>query len=250
MKQNINMYGGELLGIGLKGLSMREDLPINEYVVDEEKTNILDFNNILGRGYQGIIVSIINEPTKVAKLFKLKINYNVSDSIKESIIPSYYASTIRIGPKIYDVPFITTDGKFVGFIMEKVIPYVPNENDVNEIIELYKKSIDNNFITYDNEFAKTLTEPSRIIFIDFGVSGIYENPEKTLFEAIDNDVFADRGAGFYSPIIEKYFNDLKKGGQNIKKKNKKRKTNKRKLIKEIKYKKRKTNKRKNNKIIL
>ncbi len=220
------MYGGELLGLGLKGLLMREDLPINDYVVDEEKTNILDFNNILGRGYQGIIVSIINEPTKVAKLFKLKINYNVSDSIKESIVPSYYASTIRIGPKIYDLPFITTDGKFVGFIMEKVIPYVPNENDVNEIIELYKKSIDNNFITYDNEFAKTITEPSRIIFIDFGVSGIYENPEKTLFEAIDNDVFANRGAGFYSPVIEKYFNDLKKGGQNIKNKKKNNKTNK------------------------
>ena len=222
------MYGGELLGIGLKGLLMREDLPINEYLVDEAKTNILDFNNILGRGYQGIIVSIINEPTKVAKLFKLKILYNVPDLIKESIIPSYYASNIRIGPKIYDVPFITTDGNFVGFIMEKVVPYVPNENDVNEIIELYKKSIDNNFITYDNEFAKTLTEPARIIFIDFGVSGIYENPEKTLFEAINNDIFANRGAGFYSPIIEKYFNDLKKGGQIIKnkKKIKKNKTNK------------------------
>jgi len=219
------IHGGEMIGtITLDDLYEQDrDLPIDNYTVDEVRTNQIDFDNMIGKGFEGTVRPLIHDNTKVVKLFKLKPPFTVPGYIKESIILSYYASNIGIGPQIYGPPFITTDGKHVAFIMDKVEIYDPSTHDDDEIIQLYERSINNNFFTYDFKFAKTLGEPSRIVLVDFGISGIYRSPQETLESAISEGIFQQIKGKFYSKNIEDHFNNLneiykgRKGGKRMSK---------------------------------
>lgn len=234
------MRGGELVSnsLSLEDIKKKrfdnesnfENLPTNieDYQIDEERTNLM--SNKIGYGNQGVIFELNGEQNTnlLAKAIRLKKKYTITKNIIEDIIPSYYASNIGIGPKIYGIPFITTDGMYAVFIMDKVTTYKPNENDADKIINLFNLSINNNFITFDFEYAKPINE-DRIIFLDFGISGIYESHRDTLKAALFEDVFANTGFGYYNPIVEEYFKNeyknLQDGGNKHKIYRNKRRTN-------------------------
>jgi hypothetical protein len=224
------MNGGELmrgLGLNISELRIKKlenveyfgNLPLypEDYIIDAERTSIIDFSSKpIGRGRQGIVRKVLGREDIVIKLLKIK-EPGIRDDLIEDVVPSYYASNINVGPKIYGSPFITVDEKYVAFIMEKVNPYYPNEDDVPEIIDLLQQSIDKHFVSVDHEFAKTL-DTQRIILLDLGICSIFNNRTEALIGAIREDAFADVGGGrFYSPKIEEYFtkeyNEIRKGGK-------------------------------------
>lgn len=206
------------LGLNLQSIKTKRDKNIehfanlptdtDDYQIDEELTSKINFEcGKLGGGHQGSVYGIIDNTKLVAKVIRLKTALTITNSLIEDIVPSYYASNIGVGPKIHGVPFITTEGKYVAFIMDKVLPYEPIENDAQEIIDLYNISINNKLVSFDHEFAKTLYSPSRIIFLDLGVSSIYELINDALRDAVENDVFDDVGCGYYNKNLEQHFMD-------------------------------------------
>ena len=222
------MHGGEIhSSMSLQEICQRYGLPIQDYVVDDEKTNNINFSVIIGKGQQGTVRPLIDDDTKVVKLINLKTPFVASESVKSDIIPAYYASNIGIGPRIYGEPFITTDGNYVGFIMDRIEVYLPVDSDVDEIIQLHDKSVKNNFLTFDSEFGKTITDPPHIVLVDFGIAGFYESIAKTIEAGIDNDLFENTGIGFYHPKLKKHIMDLYNSNRGLgKKKTKKYKKHK------------------------
>ena len=214
-EQNIDMIGGELV----KGsIDITHILENTVYNVDEQRTNAIDDNVVLGRGFQGKIVALKNDLSKVAKMIKIK-DCTVSKETKEVIFLHLYASEIHIGPQIYGTPFITTDCNYVVFIMDKILPYKPLPQDDAELIQLFTTSFTHHFVPFDFEYAKR--DDGQIIFLDFGVCGLYSSYKEALQKAIDNDVF------LYKDFLQTHFlNEMKQLGG--KSKRKQRRTRKRK----------------------
>lgn len=201
------MLGGELV----KGsIDINAILESTNYNIDEERTNMIDMTlPPVGRGYQGRILALKNDPTKVAKLIKIK-NCTLSKETKEVVYLHVYASEINIGPKIYGTPFITTDCSHVVFIMDKIVPYKPLPQDNDEVIELFTKSFQHHFVPFDFEYAKNAD--GKLIFLDFGVCGLYSSYKEAIQKAIDNDVF------LYKDFLTTHFlNELSTGGTKRKK---------------------------------
>jgi hypothetical protein len=202
------MKGGELVRNSLQLDDLREmkmnnenpllnNLPLNieDYQIDEVRSEMIDFDNKIGNGYQGYIYPIHNNPEQIVKLHELKKGAITNNEI-ESIVASIYASNIDVGPIIYGDPFITTDRKYVAIVMEKVSIYHPTYDDIDALIELFNKMVYNNFITFDFEYAK---KNGKIIALDFGVSGIYRSPNDVLMAMFNNDIF-------YTPQLSKKTN--------------------------------------------
>jgi len=220
------MKGGELV----KGsIDITTIIQNTVYEIDEERTNMLGV--IAGRGFQGGIFTLKNDTSKVAKIIKIK-NCTLSKETKEVVYLHIYASEIGIGPKTYGTPFITTDCSNVAFIMDKVDIYKPSPQDNHLLIELFTKSFNHHFVPFDFEYAKNID--GQLIFIDFGVCGIYSSYKEAVQKAIDNDLF------LYNDFLRNHFLiELEKvgGGKNPKRKSKnktKRKKNHRKNKKRTK----------------
>jgi hypothetical protein len=210
------------------GNEMFNNLPLfsADFIVDPTRTSTIEFSKKIGCGFQGSICVVSDSDDKVVKLLKLRKPNEVTDNEIVIATASMYASNIGIGPTIHGSPFITLDGKYVAIIMDKVSMYKPIESDVNEIIMLFEKMIENKFMTFDMEYGKT--PDGKIIIVDFGVSGFYNSKYDALKSAINSDLFFDTGLGYYHKNLEDHFNNLMRkmesegtaGGK--KKKNKKR----------------------------
>ena len=104
---------------------------------------------------------------------------------------------------MHGFPFITSDGKYVGFVMDKVITYRVNyEDDYLKIKNLFEKSVDNNLVSYDHEYAKTTEDSDELIFLDLGVCGIFDTSEEALRELVDSDILTLASTKLYE-----YFKD-------------------------------------------
>lgn len=184
------------------------NLPLfsTDFNVEPIGTSIIDFSKKIGCGFQGSVCLVSGSDDKVVKLLKLRTPNQVTDNEIVIATSSIYASNIGIGPTIHGSPFITTDGKHVAIIMDKITIYKPTESDVNEIIMLFEKMIENKFMTFDMEYGKT--SDGKIVIVDFGVSGFYASKHDALKSAINNDVFYDTGIGYYNKTLEDHFNNL------------------------------------------
>jgi hypothetical protein len=167
---------------------------------------LIDFDDTIGKGFQGVVYGLKSHPTKVVKVLKLKCSNVISQRIAEEFIcPTYYASQIGVGPKVYGIPFVFPDGLHIAVIMDKVCEYTPNQegNDDDEIIELFETCIRNKFLTYDYFFGKTSN--GRIVIVDFGVSHIFKTENDARKDVVDSGLFEDAGIGYYSKHIETHF---------------------------------------------
>lgn len=209
------------------------NLPVfsSDYRVDPIRTSSIDFSQKIGRGYQGFVCLLKDSVDKVVKLLKLKRRNEVTENEISIAVSSVYASNIGVGPTIHDSPFITTEGDYVAIIMDKVSMYRPTEGDVQEIIFLFEKMVENQFMTFDMEYGKMTS--GQIVIVDFGVSGFYPSKYETLQSAVQSDLFANTGLGYYHKTIEDHFTQKMiqmgstKGGKKkktIRKGRKKRKT--------------------------
>lgn len=209
------------------------NLPVfsEDYHVDTIRTSSIDFSKKIGRGYQGFVCLLKDSVDKVVKLLKLKRRNEVSTNEIIISVSSVYASNIGVGPTIHGAPFITTEGDYIAIIMDKVSMYRPTEGDVQEIILLFEKMIENQFMTFDMEYGKTSS--GQIVIVDFGVSGFYPSKYEALQSAVQNDLFANTGLGYYHKTLEDHFTQKMlqmgstKGGKKkktIRKGRKKRKT--------------------------
>jgi hypothetical protein len=224
-----------------------------DFNVDPIRTSSIDFSKKIGSGFQGSIYLVSGSDNKVVKLLKLRRVNEVTDNEIVIATSSIYASNIGVGPVIYGSPFITSDGKYVAIIMDKVTIYKPTESDVGEIINLFEKMIENKFMTFDMEYGKTLD--GKIVLLDFGVSGFYNSKYETLQSAINNDLFFNTGFGYYNKTLEDHFNNLMRKMESEKsmetigghKKKKRTITKSGKKVKKDKVKKRKTRRIRNTK---
>ena len=237
------MLGGELA----KGsINIDPILETLEYSVDTERSALLGAP--ISRGFQGKIVKMKGDDTKVAKLMKLKqgllptrsdasasLNASLprSDALtapsldkdtKEVVYLHVLGSDLGIGPTLYGSPFIVEDRSHIAFIMDKVVPYVPNNSDNDALISLFTRAFSHGLVPFDFEYAKN--RDGHLIFLDFGVCGLYPSYVVGVRIAIDNDVF------LYHPVVRDYFENTlerslnnKRGGTKTKS-NKKKKSNK------------------------
>jgi hypothetical protein len=215
---------------GINELFINLPLFNSDFQVDPIKTSRIDFSKKIGRGFQGSVYLLFGSDDKVVKLMKLRKKGEVTNNEISIVVSSMYASNIGVGPTINETPFITSDGEYVAIIMDKVVIYNPNVNDVNEIILLFDKMIENKFMTFDMEFGKTAS--GKMVIVDFGVSGFYPSKYEALKDAINNDMFANTGSGYYNKAIEDHFkekmNQMKREIEIIGGKNKRQKTNRKK----------------------
>lgn len=198
-------HGGELVTRNIDKLREYSKTKISDddYIYNELYNNGIKKEEILGKGFQGVVYKYGDKDDLVVKLITLKTKNSVPMEVKELIESSFYASDIGIGPKTYLKPFITDDRKHVAFVMEKI--YDPINIDTKEVIELYERSINNRFVTFDFEFGRTKT--GNLIFFDFGVSGIYESSDDALMACLKHGVFDDVGIGYYDEAVKKHFLD-------------------------------------------
>lgn len=228
----------DLQQIKLDGMNeLFNNLPLfnSDFQVDPIQTSRIDFSKMIGRGHQGSVYLLLGSDDKVVKLLKLKNKGQVTDNEISIAVSSMYASNIGVGPTINENPFITSDGEYVAIIMDKVVMYEPNDDDVNEIILLFDNMIENKFMTFDKEFGKT---PSgKMVIVDFGISGFYPSKYEALKDAVNNDIFAYTGLGYYNKEMEDYFKEKMKQMKReigiIGGKKKRRKTNKKKKKRKI-----------------
>ena len=205
-RRNSTIYrGGELITHNINDLRelCTTKIADDDYKYSEIYDNKISKLKALGKGYQGTVYIYGDESeNKVVKLFKLKTENDVPLEVKEAIESSFYASDIKIGPKTYFKPFITKDRKHVAFVMDKINE--PGVINTEELIDLYTKSIEGRFVTFDFEFGRTNT--GNLVFLDFGVSGVYKTPKDALAACLVT--LEDSGSGYYDQSVEEHFINL------------------------------------------
>jgi len=190
----LRLRGGELVQ---GSININNVLINTHYNIDEDRTAMLDIDHFINKGFQGKVVGIKGDLSKVAKMMKLK-NGVLDKETKENVYLHVYGSNIDVGPKIYGTPFITTDSSHIVFIMDKVVPYKPISSDNAEIIDLFTRAFQYGLVPFDFEHAKDIH--GRILFLDFGVCGLYPSYKDAIQNAIENDVFL-----FYDKDVANHF---------------------------------------------
>lgn len=164
---------------------------------------------VIGKGLQGIVFADTKDHSRVLKELRLvRARGGVQTSIRKeteaTIEMMRLASDKRIGPRVYNV-FYDTDGKKVYVEMDRVIPARPTDKDVDSIIRLYEKMFENHFVSFDSEFARDPSRKGAWILIDFGVAHRYPSYQDAVRAAVEEDLFADTGIGYYHPRLERHF---------------------------------------------
>lgn len=163
----------------------------------------------IGKGLQGTVFADTKDHSRVLKELRLVrrrggVQISIRKEIEDTIEIMRLASEKQIGPRVYNV-FYDTDGKKIYIEMDRVIPAHPTEKDVDSIIRLYEKMFENHFVSFDSEFARDPNRKHAWILIDFGVAHRYPSYQEAVRAAVENDMFADTGIGYYHPKLEKHF---------------------------------------------
>lgn len=249
-----------------KGYENFINLPTDEedYRVEEN----LNLGEYINKGFEGKVYNYKYQGIDtVIKLIEIKDRLN--ENLIKKIVYSYYASNIKVGPKIYDT-FITKidengiSKNYLACVMDILIPLDININNgsligmldenkknmyTNNLIKLYKQCIDNSFLPFDNDIMSANNSGLKLNFIDFSVSYIYESSDYALKDMFFNDTFLNYPKSvenyfmyYYPKNVDEYFSEINSDEKAIGGKKKIKKTRKRKM--KMKKRKTRTNKRK------
>lgn len=171
--------------------------------------------HVIGRGLEGKVFADTKDHSRVLKEFRVfrkrqGIKVSVLKEIEGTIGIMRLASENKIGPRVYNV-FYGRDGAHVYVEMDRVTPASPTGKDVDSIIRLYDNMFHHRFVSFDSEFARDAD--GEWIMLDFGVAQRYPSYHQAVKAAVENDLFADVGVGYYHPKLEKHFRDIVSAGR-------------------------------------